>query len=257
MSDLASLVARPGPRPRTVQTEDGAVRSVPAGWELLPPGDAGLTRRVKAAGPSWTVREQRGRRAFSRGVWAPEDTIDRCRTELEAQRASPAHQRKQAADRARRERQQQAYAEDFEAAVREFLSFHEPHSELQRELARQVAAHATPVGSGTVARTQRIPIERRAEAAVVAWLRHQTTAYDRMQIARVKGRRREVRRALARRSRELLDGYRRGHEAPADCPLARALSRAEAPAEEPLPEGDHQSRQDALKQRVLARLRSR
>ena len=28
----------------------------------MPPGDAGLTRRVKAAGPSWTVIEKRGRK---------------------------------------------------------------------------------------------------------------------------------------------------------------------------------------------------
>jgi hypothetical protein len=41
-----------------------------------------------------------------------------------------------------------------------------------------VTTHAAPVGSGTVARTERIPIERRAEAAVIAWMRHQTTAYD-------------------------------------------------------------------------------
>ena len=32
-----------------------------------------------------------------------------------------------------------------------------------------------------------IPIEQRAEAAVIAWLRHQTTAYDHMTIERVKG----------------------------------------------------------------------
>jgi len=45
-------------------------------------------------------------------------------------------------------------------------------------LARAVADHATPVGSGTVARTKRIPVEERAEAAVIAWMRHQTTGYD-------------------------------------------------------------------------------
>lgn len=74
-------------------------------------------------------------------------------------------------------------------------------------LAAEVTAHATPVGSGTVARTQRIPIERRAESAVIAWLRHQTTAYDHMQIARVKGKRREVRRMMAGESRRLLAKY--------------------------------------------------
>src|SRR5690606_40511804 len=103
----------------------------------------------------------------------------------------------------------------------------EPHRELGRALARAIAAHAVPVGSGTVARTQRIPIERRAEAASIAWLRHQTTAYDDMQIPRVKAMRREVRRLLAQRSRELLDAYRRGRVIePARCPLRRALGAA-------------------------------
>lgn len=66
-----------------------------------------------------------------------------------------------------------------------------------------MTAHATPVGSGTVARTSRIPIERRAEAAVIAWLRHQTTAYDDMKIPRVKGRRRPGVKAGASGSRWL------------------------------------------------------
>jgi hypothetical protein len=55
-------------------------------------------------------------------------------------------------------------------------------------------------------------------------MRHQTTGYDSMKIARVKGERREVRRMLAQRSKELLAGYRRGDAAPASCPLARALA---------------------------------
>ena len=87
-----------------------------------------------------------------------------------------------------------------------------------------VSQHATPVGSGTVARTERIPIQQRAESAVIAWMRHQTTAYDNMKIARVKGRRREVRRMLAERSRELLDCYRKGQTIDtAKCVLAQAL----------------------------------
>ena len=37
-----------------------------------------------------------------------------------------------------------------------------------------------------MARSERIPIERRAESAVIAWLRHRTTAYDNMSTARFK-----------------------------------------------------------------------
>ena len=83
--------------------------------------------------------------------------------------------------------------------------------------------HATPVGSGTVARTKRIPVEQRAEAAVIAWMRHRTTAYDSMKIPKVKGKRREVRRMLAQRSQELLERYRRGEAGDGDCPLVRAV----------------------------------
>jgi hypothetical protein len=66
-------------------------------------------------------------------------------------------------------------------------------------------------------------VEQRAEAAVIAWMRHQTTAYDSMTIGRVKGKRREVRRMLAQRSKELLARYRRGEMNGEECPLARAL----------------------------------
>ena len=95
------------------------------------------------------------------------------------------------------------------------------------KLARLVAEHATPVGSGTVARTQRIPVAERAEAAVIAWMRHQTTAYDAMKIERVAGRRREVRRELAQISRVLLDLHRRevAHVLHS-CSLCKALGTA-------------------------------
>ncbi|MFO7567218.1 MAG: DUF2293 domain-containing protein [Enhygromyxa sp.] len=217
----------PGPDPRRVRTNDGQLLEVPAGWELLAPGDAGLTRRVKAAGPSWTVKEKRGRKLFSRGVWAPREHIEAARAQLELERAKPEYTRKLEAGRARRAKQEAEYAEDFEAAIRAFLGFAPRHAALGKRLAAAIAAHAVPVGSGTVARTKRIPIERRAEAATIAWLRHHTTTYDSMQIPRVKGMRREVRRLLAAKSRDLLDGYRRGRVIEAGrCPLERGLAAA-------------------------------
>ena len=105
-----------------------------------------------------------------------------------------------------------------------FLDFHSNHASLADNLARAVTDHATPVGSGTVARTKRIPVEQRAEAAVIAWMRHQTTGYDDMVIPRVKGKRREVRRMLARRSKELLSQYRQGKAISENCPLRKALA---------------------------------
>jgi hypothetical protein len=214
----------PGPTPNTVRAADGKVITVPNGWVLLPPGDAALTRRVKAAGDHWVVQERRGRKVFSRGVWAPAPTIDCIRAELEAERATEGFARRREADARRREKVQAEYVEDFFGAVVKFLAFHPTYAALAERLARAVTDHATPVGSGTVARTKRIPVERRAEAAVIAWMRHQTTGYDGMAIPRVKGRRREVRRMLAQRSKQLLERYRRGGPVPPECPLQKALA---------------------------------
>ncbi|HYH66166.1 MAG TPA: DUF2293 domain-containing protein [Urbifossiella sp.] len=226
MSDQ-TMIARAGPTDRTVRAADGKVLPVPDGWELLPPGDPGVTRRVKAAGPSWTVQEQRGRKVFSRGVWAPAATIAAVRAELEAERADPAYARRREGAAKRREKAQTEYVEDFTAAVRDYLGFAECYAELGGRLAIAVAAHATPVGSGTVARTKRIPVEQRAEAAVIAWLRHQTTAYDNLSVARVKGARREVRRRLAAGSKALLERYRRGEPVTqTGCILERGLAKA-------------------------------
>jgi hypothetical protein len=218
-----SRTVAPTAEPRRFRAEDGALLTPPADWTLLPPGDAGLTRRVKAAGPSWTVIERRGRKKFSQGVWAPAANIDAARAALEAERATPAYARRRASDAGRREAVQEAYVEDFAAAVREFLAFAPLYQDRARQVADAVTAHATPVGSGTVARTKRIPVARRAEAAVIAWMRHQTTAYDHMPIARVRGKRREVRRGLAGVSRIVLDAHRVNQAHPPEtCALCMA-----------------------------------
>jgi hypothetical protein len=220
----------PGPSPGTVRSADGRVLSAPAGWVLLPPGDAALTRRVKAAGDHWPVREKVGRKVFSRGVWAPAATVERVRAELAAERSTEGFAKKRGADARRREKAQGTYVEEFRAAVLSYLAFHRDHAELADRLTDAVTAHATPVGSGTVARTKRIPIEQRAEAAVIAWMRHQTTGYDGMAIPRVRGERREVRRMLANRSKQLLERYRRGGPPAVACPLAKALTAADPAA---------------------------
>ncbi|MGV3486480.1 MAG: DUF2293 domain-containing protein [Planctomycetaceae bacterium] len=220
-----TLIVSPGTSPNLVKAADGKTLAIPVGWELLPPGDAGLTRRVKAAGPTWTVQEMKGRKKFSRGVWAPAANIRAAREALEAERSTESYAKRRIADANRRERKQDEYVEDFHQAVLTFLAFDARHADLAHKLATAVTAHATPVGSGTVARTQRIPVEQRAESAVIAWMRHQTTSYDHMTIARVKGQRREVRRELAAVSRTILARYRRGAIVePDSCPLQQALS---------------------------------
>jgi hypothetical protein len=201
-------IVSPGPDERSARTTTGEILHPPLDWSLLPPGDATLTRRVKASGPTWTVQEKHGLRTFSRGIWAPASVVAAVQGELASERSSPAYEKQRAASVRRRQKEQASYVEDFSTAVLNFLAFDPCHAELARRLARAVTEHATPVGSGTVARTQRIPIEQRAEAAVIAWLRHKTTAYDHMKIPRVRGKRREVR----------TDG----------CPLQQALRKENA-----------------------------
>lgn len=206
-----------------VRMLEGYVLPVPEGWELLPPGDAALTRRVKQAGPSWVMEDQKGRRRFSLGVWAPADRIQSIRDDLSQERDDPAYQKRLTASRQRRAKQEESYGEDFRQAVVAYLRFDESHHELAEQLSIAITQHATPVGSGTVARTKRIPIEERAEAAVIAWMRHHTTDYDRMHIPRVKGKRRAVRRKLAQQSVALLNRYRDADSAPVPCTLSQAL----------------------------------
>ena len=232
MSDTFS----PGPSSRTVRTPDGKVLEVPEGWVLLPPGDAALTRRVKAAGDHWVVAEKKGRKVFSHGVWTSAATIESIRGDLEAERSTESFARKKEAGTRRREKVQAEYVEDFLGAVVTFLSFHETHAELANRLAKAVTEHATPVGSCTVARTKRIPVEERAEAAVIAWMRHQTTGYDNMSIPRERGKRREVRRMLAQRSHQLLERYRQGALILKSCPLMKALSSGVESAHLPMQE---------------------
>lgn len=224
-----TLEVAPTPDPKRVRTADGRLLTPPAGWALLPPGDAGLTRRVKAAGPSWTVIEKKGRKRFSQGVWAPAAHIETARAALTDERGTEAYAKRRVADVARRERDHQAYVIEFANEVLAHLRFSPAYEAMGRRLAVLITEHATPVGSGTVARTERIPIERRAEAALIAWLRHQTTSYDDMRIERVKGRRREVRRELAEVSRALLSLHRRNElHAEAACELCLAVKNPRA-----------------------------
>jgi len=214
---------RPGRIAGTVLTETGEHLVPPSDWDLLPPGDGPLTKLVKAKGPTWGVQERVGRRIMSRGVWASRIDILAAVAEIEAKRTAPGYQRQQQRRQLTKETKHQAYVLQFHGEVLGFLGFHQRYAELAEILADRVTSLATPVGSGTVARTERIPLADRARAAVIAWLRHQATDYERMTIARVKGRRREVRRQLAGISLELLVPYRQGRDIPQGCRLFQVI----------------------------------
>lgn len=217
------IIMKPGPG-NTLIDEKGATHIPPQDWVFLPAGDAGVTRKVTSAGECWRVQVKMGRRTISKGVWAPKATIEAATQEMNATRQTDTYKKKLEASRTRRQLQQAVYVDDFFEAVKQFLNFHPRYEAEAEKMARLICEHATPVGSGTVARTTRIPIEERAAKAVIAWMRHQTTAYDDMDIARIKGERRRVRRMLAERSVQLLDTYRKGLPQPPFCPLKKALS---------------------------------
>jgi hypothetical protein len=109
------------------------------------------------------VQEKHGWETFSKGPWASAATIDWIGAELDAERSTKRYVKMREAASRRREQAQAEYVEDLHGAVAAFLDFHAEHAGLADRLARAVADHATPVGSGTVAHTTRIPIEQRAE----------------------------------------------------------------------------------------------
>jgi hypothetical protein len=215
-------LVRPGNQGKLIG-ETGEIRTPPMGWAFLPAGDAGVTRKVTAKGEYWRVQVKKGRRTISLGIWAPKVTIEQAKQVVADTRTTDEYQKKRVADLKRREKKQDVYGEEFCRAVEDYLNFHPVYKALETKLANAVTEHAIPVGSGTVARTQMIPIEERAAHAVIAWMRHKTTAYDNLKIARIKGERRAVRRTLAQQSVELLSNYRSGKPITGSCPLEKAL----------------------------------
>ncbi|MHA7109126.1 DUF2293 domain-containing protein [Sunxiuqinia elliptica] len=205
--------------------EKGELVTPPAGWSFLPAGDAGVTRKVTAQGNYWRVQYKKGRKTISKGVWAPTDTIATAKQQVAAVRSTEGYQKKRAADIQRREKKQQLYEGEFLQAVVNYLDFHASYATLAQQMAQAITQHAIPVESGTVARTQLIPLQERAAKAAIAWMRHQTTAYDKLKIARIKGERRAVRRQLAQQSVQLLSQYRKGEAILPNCPLMKAIQK--------------------------------
>jgi hypothetical protein len=197
----------------------------PKGWAFLPAGDAGITRKVTAKGEYWRVQYKKGRRTISKGIWAPETTIQQAKQTVTDVRATDEYKKKQVYAIKRREKKQEEYDAAFCKAVEGYLNFHGRYKTMEQKLAKAVTEHAIPVGSGTVARTQLTPIEERAARTVIAWMRHKTTAYDNLKIANRKGERRAVRRTLAQQSVVLLSAYRRGNEIKENCLLQKAMEK--------------------------------
>lgn len=222
------LIVKPGAH-RELIGPKGERLTPPIGWAFLPAGDAGITRKVTSKTAFWRVEVKKGRRTISLGIWASETIIAQAKLDVQEIRLTDEYKKKHTYAVEYREKKQALYDIEFCQAVERFLNFHDLYKELETKLAKAVTIHAIPVGSGTVARTQMIPIEDRAALAVIAWMRHQTTAYDNMKIARLKGERRAVRRSLSQQSQALLANYREGRMIkPELCPLQKALATIES-----------------------------
>jgi len=205
--------------------EKGEILVPPATWIFLPAGDAGITRKVTAKGEFWRVVIKMGRRTISQGIWAPATTVAQAHDEVNAVRLTDEYKKKRVSDINRRDKKQELYDANFCKAVEDYLGFDAIYKPMEKMLAKAVTVHAIPIGSGTVARTQMIPIEERAAHAVIAWMRHQTTAYENVKIARIKGERRAVRRGFAQESVAILANYRQGKGITDNCPLKKAIGK--------------------------------
>lgn len=221
---LDQISVSPGPR-NTLIDEYGKQITPPSDWDFLPAGDAGVTRRVTSKGKFWRVSIKKGKRTVSKGIWAPSATIQRACKEMAELRNSENYKRKLDSQRQKRNEKQLEFIGDFMHTVRKFLNFDQKYTEVERVMAIAISKHATPVGSGTVARSSNLTISEKASKATIAWMRHQTTAYDHMIIPKAKGARREVRKLLAHKSIELLANYRNGKPIKEGCPLMKAVMK--------------------------------
>jgi hypothetical protein len=153
--------------------------ALPDGWELLPAGDAFLTRRVKAAGLYWTLWLPRSRGHDHRrkiGLLAPADVIAASRAEAVMTEERRARQRLVGARQ--RDRTEAGYRAEFAAAVEGWLAFAPEHRTLAAEIAHGAAEQAAVVGSGRVGRTKTLSLDERAALAARAFIRHHHTDYE-------------------------------------------------------------------------------
>ena len=151
----------------------------PEGWELLPSGDAFITRRVKAAGVYWLLWRPRSRGHPHRlllGLLAPVAAIEAARADAEATVEARAARQVQGARY--RDRREEQYRGELAKAIVAFLDFAPEHAELARTTAVAAAERAAAVGSGRVGRTSKRSVDERAALAARALIRHRYTTYE-------------------------------------------------------------------------------
>ena len=149
---------------------------IPEGWDPLPPGDALVTRQAKLMGPHWVAKKPAKGYTRTLGIWAPKENIAAAQKLTEETRAR--REAKRVISRAQRERQEAKYREQFAEAVYRYLAFAPKHEKLAQDIARDVAEHATQVGSERVGRTSKLSLEEKVMLAARAYIRHNYTKYE-------------------------------------------------------------------------------
>ncbi|MDC1106865.1 DUF2293 domain-containing protein [Prolixibacteraceae bacterium] len=197
---------------------------IPRKWSFFPAGDAGVTRAITKQKNYIRVKELRGRRAISKGIWAPEELIQEAKQRMTKVRSSDIYRKQKLQREMRRDQIQEAFIESLEHAIRDRLSFHNCYKELEESLAKAIVDHSSPIGSGTVSRSSRLSIETKAEKAINGWVRHHLTPYEQLKIARTKGARRLARKMMIDKGNEVLVVYRKGQECPNPCPIHKSLN---------------------------------
>ena len=143
----------------------------------LPRGDTALTRRARkhSALSAVVVRFSRARKRYERqGVLIEESSLEQARSECSADAGQRSVRREQA--EIYRDKQDQVLAMQMAESIRQMFPGCPP------EEARAIAAHTSVRGSGRVGRTAsgRALEEEALRAAVVAFIRHRHTKYDRL-----------------------------------------------------------------------------
>jgi len=158
--------------------EHGEVE-IPADWDLLPTGDAFMTRTVKAGGVYWYAWKPRTRSRPHRrlaGLWAPRGVIEEAKAR--AARTAAERERRRVVSAQHRADAEERYRGQLATAVRVFLDFAPEHTALAEAIAENASVRAAVVGSGRVGRTRKLGVEERAALAARAYIRHCYTNYE-------------------------------------------------------------------------------
>lgn len=153
---------------------------VPEKWDLLESGDPLITRRVKARGKYWEYYHELKTKAYNKklGIFAPINIIEEERGKISSERRTKEYEQRLQRSQKSREKKETKYRKEFAEACFQFLNFVPDQKDLAWQIAWGAASVATNVGSGRVGRTKKLPLEKKAELAVRAFIRHNFTNYD-------------------------------------------------------------------------------